>query len=256
MKYPFVENKFKASLNNRELVIGCWGSSVSPIVTEMVGLCGFAWVMFDCEHSPNDVSNLVPQLMALKGTKTAAVVRPYCNDPVLFKRLLDIGCTNFLVPMVETREEAARAVAATRYPQEGMRGLAISHRGNYFGMMDDYLPRINQNIGVIVQIESAKGVDNIEEIIQVPGIDGIFIGPSDLSSSLGHLGNPGHPQVVSTTKKLIEVCKNFGKAVGTVSFDQDAVQQYIAQGVSFIAIASDLGVLKTGLLSLTSKFYK
>lgn len=254
MKYPFVENKFKTSLKDHELTIGCWSSSSSPVVAELVSLCGFDWVMFDCEHSPNDVSNLVPQLMALKGTGTEAMVRPYWNDPVLFKRLLDIGCTNFLVPMVETREEAERAVKATRYPLDGSRGLAVSHRGNYFGMMDDYLSRINENIGVIVQIESGKGVENLEEIIQVPGVDGIFIGPSDLSSSLGFLGNPGHPQVVSTITRIIETCNKYGKSVGTVSFDQKAVENYIAQGMSFVAIASDLGVLKNGLLSLTAKF--
>ncbi|AUO67422.1 2-dehydro-3-deoxyglucarate aldolase [Citrobacter freundii complex sp. CFNIH2] len=254
MKYPFVENQFKTRLNAHELTIGCWSSSSSHVVTELVGLCGFDWVMFDCEHSPNDVSNLVPQLMALKGSTTSALVRPYWNDPVLFKRLLDIGCTNFLVPMVESREEAERAVAATRYPLGGTRGLAVSHRGNYFGMMDDYLTRINDNIGVIVQIESGKGVENLEEIIQVPGVDGIFIGPSDLSSSLGYLGNPGHPEVVSAIAHIIETCRKYGKPVGTVSFDPRAVEQYIAQGMSFVAIASDLGVLKNGLLSLTAKF--
>lgn len=254
MKYPFLENLFKATLSEQQRTIGCWGSSSSPIVTELVGLCGFDWMMFDCEHSPNDVSNLIPQLMALKGTRTQVMVRPYYNDATLLKRLLDIGVTNFLIPMVESAEDAERAVAATRYPPQGIRGLAISHRGNYFGMMDDYLPRINDNIGVVVQIESAKAVENLEAILQVEGVDGIFIGPSDLSTSMGHIGNPTHPEVVNTINHVIKTAKQYGKAIGTVSFDAQAVKNYFEQGLSFIAITSDLGALKSGLLTVSAPY--
>ncbi|WP_147198662.1 aldolase/citrate lyase family protein [Pantoea sp. CCBC3-3-1] len=254
MKYPFLENHFKTTLTHQHRTIGCWGSSSSPIVTELVGLCGFDWVMFDCEHSPNDVINLAPQLMALKGTHTQAMVRPYFNDPVLLKRLLDIGVTNFLIPMVENAEDAKRAVAATRYPAQGMRGLAVSHRGNYFGMMDDYLPRINSNIGVVVQIESAKAVANLEAILQVEGVDGIFIGPSDLSTSLGHIGNATHPEVVSAIHHIIKTSKQYGKAIGTVSFDVQTVKNYFQQGLSFIAVTSDLGALKGGLLAASASY--
>ena len=159
----------------------------------MLGLAGFDWLVLDGEHAPNDISTFIPQLMALKGSQSAPVVRVPTNEPVIIKRLLDIGFYNFLIPFVETQEEAAQAVASTRYPPEGIRGVSVSHRANMFGTVPDYFAQSNSNITILVQIESQQGVDNVDAIAATEGVDGIFVGPSDLAAAFGHwqCGSPG-----------------------------------------------------------------
>lgn len=192
MSNDIFPNKFKAAPAAKEIQIGCWSALASPISTEVLGLAGFDWLVLDGEHAPNDISTFIPQLMALKGSSSAPVVRVPTNEPVIIKRLLDIGFYNFLIPFVESVEEAVQAVASTRYPPEGIRGVSVSHRANMFGTVPDYFAQSNKNITILVQIESQHGVDNVDAIAATDGVDGIFVGPSDLAAALGHLGNANH----------------------------------------------------------------
>ena len=191
--YRAFPNSFKRRLLAGETLIGCWCSLANPITTEVLGIAGFDWLLLDGEHSPNDVTTFIPQLMALKDSASAPVVRPSWNDAVEIKRLLDAGFYNFLVPFVQTADDARRAVAATRYPPAGIRGVSVSQRSNRFGTVADYFRDINAQISVMVQIESRAGLEAAAEIAAVDGVDGIFVGPSDLAAGLGHLGNPNHP---------------------------------------------------------------
>ncbi len=176
MSNDIFPNKFKAALAAHQIQIGCWSALANPISTEVLGLAGFDWLVLDGEHAPNDISTFIPQLMALKGSLSAPVVRVPTNEPVIIKRLLDIGFYNFLIPFVETEEQAALAVASTRYPPEGIRGVSVSHRANMFGTVPDYFAQSNNNITILVQIESQQGVDNVDAIAATNGVDGIFVG--------------------------------------------------------------------------------
>ncbi|MBC7379685.1 MAG: 2-dehydro-3-deoxyglucarate aldolase, partial [Burkholderiaceae bacterium] len=193
--YQSFPNTFRRDMLAGKKLIGCWSSLSSAITTEVLGVAGFDWILLDGEHSPNDVATFIPQLMALKDSASAPVVRPSSNNTVELKRLLDAGFYNFLIPFVESAEEAARAVAATRYPPQGVRGVSVSQRSNRYGTVADYFKDINQQICVAVQIESRAGVAATAAIAAVEGVDCIFVGPSDLAAGMGHLGNANHPDV-------------------------------------------------------------
>src|SRR3954468_6538392 len=213
---PF-PNSFRQRLLAGETLIGCWCSLANPITTEVLGVAGFDWLLLDGEHSPNDVGTFIPQLMALKDSVSAPVARPASNNVVEIKRLLDAGFYNFLVPMVESVDEARRAVAATRYPPKGIRGVSVSQRSNRFGSVPDYFASIDEQICVLVQIESRKGLAAAAEIAKVDGVDGVFVGPSDLAAALGHLGNPSHPEVQQAIAAIFEAVKSSGKPLGTLA---------------------------------------
>lgn len=208
MNNDIFPNKFKAALAAHQVQIGCWSALASPISTEVLGLAGFDWLVLDGEHAPNDISTFIPQLMALKGSTSAPVVRVPTNEPVIIKRLLDIGFYNFLIPFVETEEQAVNAVASTRYPPEGIRGVSVSHRANMFGTVPDYFAQSNKNITILVQIESQQGVDNVDAIAATAGVDGIFVGPSDLAAALGHLGNASHPKYRKLSNTFLRARKS------------------------------------------------
>lgn len=174
--YSAFPNTFRRDIIAGKKLIGCWCSLASPITTEILGLAGFDWLLLDGEHSPNDVLSFIPRLMALKDSVSAPVVRPQWNDTVQIKRLLDAGFYNFLIPFVESAQDARRAVAATRYPPQGVRGISVAQRNNRYGTVKNYFQIIGDNITVLVQIESRAGVEAIDEICAVPGVDGIFIG--------------------------------------------------------------------------------
>src|SRR6186713_1157785 len=180
--YSGIPNRFRSDMLAGKQLIGCWASLANPITTEVLGLAGFDWLLLDGEHSPNDVGTFIPQLMALKDSPSAPVVRPPWNDTVVIKRLLDAGFYNFLIPFVESADEARRAVAATRYPPAGVRGVSVSQRSNRYGTVADYFKIVNDNIAVMVQIESSAGAKAAGEIAAVDGVDGLFIGPSDLAA--------------------------------------------------------------------------
>lgn len=256
MKKTTCHNQFKQDILARKELIGCWAALGSPISTEILGLAGFDWLLLDGEHATNDVLTFIPQLMALKDSRSAPVVRPAWNDQVLIKRLLDIGFYNFLIPYIETEEQAKQAVSYTRYPPEGIRGVSVSHRSNAFGTIEDYFEKINQNIAVMLQIETQQAVDNVEKITSVDGVDGIFVGPSDLSASLGHFGNPKHPEVQTAIQKVFDTAKKYGKGCGILAPVEADARQYLAMGATFVAVGNELGLLRGATQALADKFLK
>ncbi|MGD9425765.1 2-dehydro-3-deoxyglucarate aldolase [Pantoea sp. NSTU24] len=247
-------NGFRRRLLAGDTLIGSWCALASPISTEILGLAGFDWLVLDGEHAPNDITTFVPQLMALKGSQSAAVVRPPCNEPVIIKRLLDIGFSNLLVPFVETREEALQAVASTRYPPAGIRGVSVSHRSNMYGTLPDYNQLINDNITVLVQIETQQAVDNIDAIAAVDGVDGIFVGPGDLSAALGYLGQPAHPEVLKVIKHIFERARAAGKPSGILAPVEADARRYLEWGATFVAVGSDVGLFRNASQALCDKF--
>jgi 2-dehydro-3-deoxyglucarate aldolase len=249
-------NQFRRDLRAGKRLIGCWSQLASPITAEVLGLAGFNWLLFDGEHAPNDVSTFIPQLMAIKGSRSAAVVRPPANDPVIIKRLLDIGFYNFLIPLVNSIDDARRAVASTRYPPVGIRGVAVSHRSNMFGTFPDYHATINDHIAVVVQIETRNAVRDIDEIVSVDGVDAVFVGPSDLSAALGHMGNSNHPEVQETIRKIFERARANGKASGILAPVEADARRYLEMGATLVAVGSDLGLFRSATQSLCDKFKK
>ncbi|MFB0936809.1 MAG: 2-dehydro-3-deoxyglucarate aldolase [Propionivibrio sp.] len=252
--YRAIPNQFRQDLIAGKKLIGCWCSLGSPITTEVMGVAGFDWLLLDGEHAPNDVLSFIPQLMALKDSASAPVVRPQWNDTVIIKRLLDAGFYNFLIPFVESADDARRAVAATRYPPQGVRGVSVSHRSNRYGTVPEYFDVINDNISVIVQIESRKAVAAIDEICAVDGVDCVFIGPSDLAAGYGYLGNPLHPEVQEAMQRIIATAKAHGKPSGILAPVEADARRYLEMGVTFVAVGSDLGVFRNASQILRDKY--
>src|SRR5580765_4421282 len=252
--YRTFPNSFRQRLLGGKTLIGCWCSLANPITTEVLGVAGFDWLLLDGEHSPNDVITFIPQLMALKDSVSAPVVRPSWNNPVELKRLLDGGFYNFLIPFIESADEARRAVAATRYPPQGFRGVSVAQRSNRYGTVAGYFEGVNEQICVMVQIESGKGVAAAAEIAAVDGVDGLFVGPSDLAAGLGHLGNPAHAEVQLAMAEVFAAAKAAGKPIGTLAPVEADARRYIAQGASFVAVGSDLGVFRAATQALRERY--
>ena len=247
-------NAFKAALKRGELQIGLWSSLCSPIVSEIISQSGFDWILVDTEHSPNEPPDVLAQLQALKGGTATPIVRPAWNDAVLLKRLLDIGVQAVLVPFVQNAEEARKAVAACRYPPAGIRGITVSGRGSHYGRVPDYLKRADGEICVLVQVETGEALGRIEEIASVDGVDGVFIGPSDLSASLGHLGNPGHPDVQAAIQDAVRRLSALGKPAGILTPSEADARRYIEWGYRFVAVGSDLGLMAKHADALAKAF--
>jgi 2-dehydro-3-deoxyglucarate aldolase len=252
--YQPLPNRFRAALRNRERLIGCWSSLASPIVTELFGGIGFDWILLDAEHAPNDELTLIPQLMALKDSRSAPIVRPPANDSVIIKRMLDAGFFNLLIPFVDSADDARRAVAATRYPPQGIRGVSVGHRGNRFGSVTDYLQVVNDNICVVVQIESRAAVSAIDEILAVEGVDGVFVGPSDLAAAYGHLGNANHADVQATIAHVFERAKAAGKPCGILAHVQQDADRYLDMGATMVSVCADMGLLRSAALGVRQHF--
>ena len=252
--YSAFPNKFRQDLIAGKKLIGCWCSLASPITTEILGLAGFDWILLDGEHAPNDTLSFIPQLMALKDSRSAPVVRPSWNDTVEIKRLLDSGFYNLLIPFIQSADEAQRAVAATRYPPQGVRGVSVAMRNNRYNTVKDYLQVINDNITVLVQIENRTGVEAIAEICAVDGVDGVFIGPSDLAAAYGHLGNAAHPEVQAAMQIIFAAAKAAGKPVGILAPVEADARRYLEQGATFVAVGSDLGAFRGATQALRDKY--
>lgn len=252
--YQYFPNTFKQSLLAGKRLIGCWCSLGSPVATEVLGVAGFDWILLDGEHSPNDPISFVPQLMALKDSSSAPVVRPSSNNAVEIKRLLDAGFYNFLIPMVNSADDAAAAVAATRYPPEGIRGVSVAQRSNRYGTVPNYFQEINRHITVAVQIESPQGVAATPEIAATPGVDCLFVGPSDLAANYGHLGNAAHPQVQSAIAQILAECKRVGKPSGILAPIEADARRYMEMGATFVAVGSDLGALRGATQALKDRY--
>jgi 2-keto-3-deoxy-L-rhamnonate aldolase RhmA len=226
--------------------LGTWVMSASPIVAEAVGHAGFHWGVLDMEHTPLDMMEVIHLLQAVGNTKMVPVLRVPWNDSVTVKRVLDAGAQTLMFPFVQNADEAAKAVASTRYPPEGMRGLAGMSRGSKFGTIPDYPRAANKSMGVIVQLETTAAIEKLEAIAAVPGVDALFLGPGDLSATMGHVGAITHPDVMAVMADAAQRCKAIGKPVGTVGGTPELVVQYRAMGYDYVAIASDLGLLMRG----------
>ncbi|CAD5372216.1 2-dehydro-3,6-dideoxy-6-sulfogluconate aldolase [Rubrivivax sp. A210] len=226
--------------------IGTWVLSASPMVAEAVGLAGFDWGVLDMEHTPVDLMDLVHLLQAVGNTKMVPLVRVPWNDTVTVKRVLDAGAQTLMFPFIQNASEAQQAVAATRYPPEGVRGMVDMSRASRFGTVVDHLRTANKSIGVVVQLETPQAIARLEEIASVPGVDALFVGPADLSGAMGHVGNLTHPAVMTLMTDAARRARALGKPIGTVGGTPEAVTRYRAAGYDYVAIASDLGLLMRG----------
>jgi len=223
--------------------VGTWLMSGSPLVAEAAGHAGFDWGVVDMEHAPLDMMDVVHLLQAIAGTRMVPVVRVPWNDTVTIKRVLDAGATTLLTPMVQNAGEAHAAVAATRYPPEGVRGMSGMSRAARYGVTADYIAHANKGIAVIAQLETLGALQQLEAISAVPGIDALFIGPADLSASLGMPGNTRHRAVVEAMNDAVRRCKILGKPIGTIGIEPESVASYRAAGFDYLAVNSDLGLL-------------
>lgn len=222
--------------------VGTWLMSGSPLVAEAAGHAGFDWGVIDMEHAPLDLMTVVHLLQAVAGTRMVPVVRVPWNDSVTIKRVLDAGATTLLMPFVQNADEARQAVAATRYPPEGLRGMAGTTRAMRYGAHADYWAQANRGIAVILQLETAQALQQLEAIAAVPGVNALFLGPADLSGSIGLPGQTMHRAVNDLMNDAVRRCKSLGMPVGTIGADPAAVAQYRANGFDYLAVNSDMGL--------------
>ncbi len=247
-------NAFKQALAKGERQVGLWSGLASPIATEILAGAGFDWIVIDGEHGPNDISTLLPQLHAMRGGTAEPVFRIPWNDMVIIKRALDVGARTLLIPFVQNAEEAQRAVAATRYPPLGIRGVSVTPRANDYGRVQNYHKNAHLDTCVLVQVETRAALKEIEAIAAVEGVDGIFVGPSDLAADFGCLGNPKHPDVQAALKDAATRIRAAGKAAGMLTGSLDDVEPLIAMGFNFTAVGSDVGILARGAEQLAARF--
>ena len=247
-------NAFKRAIAEGRQQIGLWSILSSHLTVEILAGAGFDWIVLDTEHAPNELPMVVTQLMAAKGGTAHPVVRVPWNDMVVVKRYLDVGVQTVLVPYVESAEEAQAAVAATRYPPRGVRGYSSIPRASGYGRISDYARRCEAELCVLVQIESRAGLDAIEAIAAVEGVDGLFVGPGDLAAALGHVGEIGHPDVQRAIEDAIARIRACGKPAGILTPDEGLARRYIELGCTFTAVGSDLGILARGADQLAARF--
>ncbi len=245
-------NSFKAAINAGRQQIGLWSSLCSNIATEIIGGSGFDWIVLDTEHAPNEIPSLLSQLQALATSPSEPVVRVAWNDAVIIKRVLDIGARSLLIPFVQNADEARRAVAATRYPPNGVRGVSVGPRANRYGRVPGYHHAAHESICVIVQVETRAALAEIEAIASVEGVDGIFIGPSDLAADLGHLAAPNHPEVQAAIADACVRIRTCGKGAGMLTGDPSDACRYLTNGFTFVAMGSDAGVLASSTAKLAT----
>nr|WP_321524672.1 HpcH/HpaI aldolase/citrate lyase family protein [uncultured Cohaesibacter sp.] len=251
---PAPMNSFKTRLKKGETQIGLWLGLGDPSVAELCGGTGFDWLLIDGEHGPNGLRDTLSQLRAI-GAQTQAVVRTRDDNRAEIKQMLDIGAQTLLVPMIESGKQAAEVVRSAKYPPHGVRGVgaALARASSYNGI-SDYLQTANDEICVLLQVESKAGLDALDEILAVDGVDGVFVGPADLAADLGYLGRPGAPEVQEIVNVTLKKIRTAGKAAGILTSDQILAQGYKELGVEFLAIGSDVGVLRGGLLALRKTF--
>jgi 4-hydroxy-2-oxoheptanedioate aldolase len=247
-------NVFKAALKNHQPQIGLWSDLCSNIVAEVIAGAGFDWIVIDMEHAPNELPDVLSQLQAMAAGTAEPIVRCPWNDFVQIKRILDIGARSILVPFVQNADEARKAVAATRYPPLGIRGVCGTPRANRYGAVADYHSKAHEDICVIVQVETRAAVKEIEAIASVDGIDGIFIGPMDLAADYGHLGSTKHPEVQAAFADACARIRAKGKAPGIITSDPEEARRYLRQGFEFVAVGSAVGILSKGARKLAADF--
>lgn len=241
---------FKDSLIRRERQVGFWNSLGCATATEIVTRLGFDWILIDMEHSPIEIGMVLDQMRSMLSSDTTPLVRPPSDDPIVLKRLCDIGVQVLLIPMIETAEQARAAVAAVHYPPAGRRGFSNSVRANGWGTIEDYAETADSGMCVLVQIETQAGVANLEDIAAVEGVDGIFVGPADLAANMGYRGKVSHPKVQQQLALLGQRIRNSGKPAGTLLFKPDDIRAAFSNGYTFVAVGSDISVLRNAALEL------
>lgn len=241
---PNLANTFKKALKAKRPQIGLWVGLADPYCAEICAGAGFDWLLIDGEHSPNTLQTTLSQLQAIAPYPVSAVMRPSWNDPVQIKQILDIGVQTLLIPMVQSAAEATAAVAAVRYPPAGIRGVGSAlARSSRWNRTPNYLQRANDEMCVLVQIETPRGIDALDDILAIEGVDGVFIGPADLSANMGHLGNPGHPEVAQAIDNAITRIVRAGKAAGILQSDRNLARHYLQLGATFVAVGTDATLL-------------
>lgn len=250
------QNPFKRAIKAGKPQIGLWSTLSSSYTVEVVAGAGFDWLLLDTEHSPVDIENLLTQLQAAAPYASHPIVRIPWNDMVTVKRVLDIGAQTLLVPYVQNVEEARNAVAHTRYPPAGVRGVAGTTRATRFGRLPDYAKRAHEDICVLVQVETQAALNNIEAICGIEGIDGVFIGPADLHASLGYPGEIANPKVKPLIDDAIRRIRKAGKAPGILTPNEADARHWLECGALFVAVGADVGILARGAEALAAKFKK
>lgn len=248
-------NTFKQRLRSGEAQIGLWLGLADAYCAELAANAGFDWLLIDGEHAPNDLRTLLGQLQAVAPYPSQPVIRPVIGDTALIKQVLDIGVQTLLVPMVESADQARELVRAIHYPPHGVRGVGSAlARASRWNSIPGYLDKADEQMCLLVQIESREGLANLDAIAAVDGVDGVFIGPADLSASMGFRGNPGQPQVQAAIEDAIARIRQAGKAAGILSADEKLARRYIELGAAFVAVGVDTTVLIRGLQTLAATF--
>ncbi|WP_326523867.1 HpcH/HpaI aldolase family protein [Sphingomonas sp.] len=239
-------NPFIQALREKRPLLGLWQALASPYTAEICARAGYDWLLFDGEHAPNTLQTLLAQLQAVAPYPVEPIARVPMGEPVAIKQYLDIGFRTLLVPMVDSAEHARAVVAATRFPPKGVRGVAsATSRASGFGADKRYLHEAHERVSVIVQIESGAALEAIEDIAAVEGVAALFIGPADLAASLGHLGDPGHPEVQTA---IASAWARVGHSipVGIFATSEEDAREKIAAGFGFVSVGTDIGVLSKG----------
>eukprot|EP00462_Mataza_sp_D1_P011022 CAMPEP_0175149584 /NCGR_PEP_ID=MMETSP0087-20121206/17330_1 /TAXON_ID=136419 /ORGANISM="Unknown Unknown, Strain D1" /LENGTH=275 /DNA_ID=CAMNT_0016435303 /DNA_START=85 /DNA_END=912 /DNA_ORIENTATION=- len=248
------KNQFKANIKAGVQQIGLWTGLRNTQIAEMLTYAGYDWIVVDMEHSPNMLSDVLLQLQVAQPGNAEPMVRVPWNEPVIVKQVLDLGCQTILFPLVNSKKEAEAAVAATRYPPHGIRGVMSLARMNAYGKTADYYHKAADELCVVVQAETIEAVNAIPEIASVDGVDAVFIGPSDLSASMGYLGQSSHPEVHAAIKRAIQACKDNNIPAGFLSGNEDDAKMAIDAGATFTAIGSDMSILTKNATALCAKF--
>lgn len=246
-------NQFKRGLAAGRQQLGIWNSIPGSMIVEALATCGYDWILIDTEHAVTDVPDTLSMMQAIAAYPVSAVVRAATNDTVLIKRLLDLGAQTLLIPYVQSVEEAKAAVAAVRYAPRGVRGVAGQTRASRYGTVAGYLHKAEQEICLLVQVETALAVDRIEEIAAVDGIDGLFVGPADLAASMG-LESHTHPDAIAAIRDAIHRIVATGKPAGILTVDPVFARQCIEWGTQFTAIGVDLNLVLKAAQRLADDF--
>lgn len=238
---PAPLNPLKHRLAAGETLHGCWLGMADPYAAEMAATCGFDWLLIDGEHAPNDIRSTLAQLAVVEPSPSLPVVRLRDDDPARIKQMLDAGAQSLLIPMIESAKQAAACVRATRYPPEGIRGVGSSlARASRFSGVPDYLRTANDQICLILQIESRAGLAALDDILALEGVDCVFIGPADLAADMGHLGNAAHPEVRAAVMDAIRRIAGSGKAAGVLSTEDAFLDECKAAGARFVGVGIDV----------------
>ena len=248
-------NTFKHALAEGKPQFGLWAALADAYVTELLATAGFDWLLIDNEHAPNDVRSTLAQLQAVAAYATHPVVRPVRSDSALIKQFLDIGAQTLLLPMIDTAQQAADAVAATRYPPQGIRGVGSAlARASRWNRIPDYLTTAADELCVLVQVETVQGMENLPAIAAVDGVDGVFFGPADLSASMGLLGKPGDARVREAIRSGIRTVRHAGKAAGVLAPDPAIAADYLDAGATFVAVGTDTSLLSRAAADLAASY--